>query len=271
MKLSDVRREDVIAWRNGLRKGRQPRSTNRQVRAVTAALNWAVGDGGFSGNREAWRLTSLTDDNEHASPLFLTAEQRARLIAAAAPHVAAFLEGLGHLGARPSELARATVADLDLKGATVTLWSRKGRNAKKRTRATILSPKGLEFFRAQACDKLRKAPLIANAAAGHFTDQEWCAGIELAIEAVNDAAVKANNPAHRIPKGASAYSFRHSRISELLQLHHIDPLTVCQQLGTSVQMLQKYYFKFIESNMRERLRMLDEADAEPAHGAGTAS
>jgi integrase len=261
MKLEDVRREDLIDWRNGLRKGRAPRSVNRQVRAVTAALNWAVTEGGFSGNRDAWRLGALSDESEHASPVFLTPDQRERLIAAAVPHVAAFLEGLSHLGARPSELARTTVADFDPRGASVTLWSRKGRNAKKRTRATVLSSKGLEFFRAQARGKLPRAPLIANEKGEHFTDQQWCAGIERAITAVNDAADKKKTPALRIPKGVSAYSFRHSRISELLQLYAVDPLTVCQQVGTSVQMLQLHYFKFIESNMRERLDKLSQPDA----------
>jgi integrase len=261
MKLADVCRDDLTDWRKTLRKGRSPRSINRQVRAVTAALNWATTEGGFSGNRDAWRLAALNDDSEHASPIFLTAEQRARLIAAAAPHVASFLEGLSHLGARPSELARATVADFDARGSSVTLWSRKGRNAKKRTRATVLSSKGLEFFRAQARGKLPKAPLIANASGEHFIDQQWCAGIERAIIAVNNAADIEKNPAHRIPKGASAYSFRHSRISELLQLYAIDPLTVAQQTGTSVQMLQLHYFRFIESNMRERLNRLEQANA----------
>ena len=253
MKIEDVRRDDIADWRRGLRKGRANRSVNRQVRAVTAALNWAVSDGGFSGNREAWRLSSLQDDSEHTSPVFLSADERGRLIGAASAPLSSFLEGLSHLGARPGELARATVADFDTKGGTVTLWSRKGRNAKKRTRATVLSAKGLDFFRAQARGKLPKAPLIGNETAEHWTDQQWCAGIERTIAAINKAASEAKKPADRIPKGVSAYSFRHSRISELLQLYAVDPLTVCQQVGTSVQMLQLHYFKFIQSSMREKL------------------
>ena len=253
MTLEDVRREDVIAWRNGLRKGRAPRSVNRQVRAVTAAINWAVSEGGFNGSREVWRMRALEDDAEHASPTFLTADQRTRLIAASPAPLAAFLEGLFHLGARPSELARATVAEFDANGGTVTVWSRKGRNAKKRTRATVLSAKGLEFFKAQARGKLPKAPLIANDAGKHWTDQEWCAAIEKTILAVNQAADKNKKPANRIPHGVSAYSMRHSRISELLQLHGIDALSVAQQCGSSVQMLAKYYFKFISTSMRAKL------------------
>jgi hypothetical protein len=56
-----------------------------------------------------------------------------------------------------------------------------------------------------------------------------------------------------LPQNASAYSFRHSRISEMPQLHGIDPVTVAQQAGTSVAMIEKYYFRFIASAMQARL------------------
>lgn len=250
MKLENARREDFEAWRNGLRKGRQPRSVNRQVRAVVAGLNYAVKDGGHVGNREAWALTHLVDDGEESTPIFLTSEQRDRLIAAASPTVAALLTGFSHTGARPSELAKATAGDFDLKGGTVTLSHRKGRGAKFRSRATQLDDEGIKFFKAQSRGKLPKAPLIANEHGGHFSDQEWCRGIELAIIAANKAAKK---PAQRIPAGASAYSFRHTRISELLQVFGIDPLTTAQQTGTSVAMIEKYYFKFISGSMRDKL------------------
>jgi hypothetical protein len=51
----------------------------------------------------------------------------------------------------------------------------------------------------------------------------------------------------------SAYSFRHSRISELLQIYQVDPLTVCKNVGTSIQMLELHYFKFIKGSMRAKL------------------
>jgi hypothetical protein len=57
----------------------------------------------------------------------------------------------------------------------------------------------------------------------------------------------------RIPADASAYSFRHARISELLQVHGIDPVTVAQQTGTSLRMIEKFYFKFIAPALRDKL------------------
>ena len=58
-----------------------------------------------------------------------------------------------------------------------------------------------------------------------------------------------------------AYAFRHARISELLQVHGIDPITVAIQCGTSVVMIEKVYYKFIPSAMRDKLKKLEAATA----------
>lgn len=59
-----------------------------------------------------------------------------------------------------------------------------------------------------------------------------------------------------IPDGASAYSFRHARISELLQIHSVDPLTVAHQTGTSIAMIERPYMRFIPAALLERLAAL---------------
>jgi integrase len=250
MRLDAVTRDDMEEWRGRLTVGREPRSVNRQVRAVVAALNYAVDNGGYAGNPKAWKLTALSDEGEESTPVFLTAEQRTRIIAASPPALAALLTGFAHLGCRPSELEKAVVADFDATGGTVTLRHKKGRGGKLRVRAVMLTKEGVAFFKEQARGKLPKAPLIATDTGAHWDDQRRCGGIQKAIAAVNSAAKK---PAQKIPAGASAYSFRHSRISELLQVYGIDPLTVAQQTGTSIAMIEKSYFKFIASAMRAKL------------------
>jgi hypothetical protein len=42
-------------------------------------------------------------------------------------------------------------------------------------------------------------------------------------------------------------------------VHAIDPLTVAAQTGTSLAMLEKAYFKFIPSAMREKLAAVRES------------
>ena len=71
MRLENVTKQDVEAWRDRLRQGRKPRSVNRQVRNVVAGLNFAVTQRGHIGNREAWRLVHLVDDGEENVAVFL--------------------------------------------------------------------------------------------------------------------------------------------------------------------------------------------------------
>jgi integrase len=250
MKLEDVSRDDVEAWRDRLRKGRKPRSINRQVRAVVAALNFAVTQRGHVGNREAWELVHLVDDDEENTAIFLTSLQRDRLIAASPKELAALLTGYRHTGARPSELAKTTVADFNAEGGTVTLRHRKGKGAKLRSRAVMLGDDGIEFFRGQARGKLPKAPLISNLDGGHWEAEDWSVAIRAAAIVANETA---KTSAQRLPAGVSAYSFRHARIAELLQVFMVDPLTVAAQCGTSLIMIEKFYYKFISGSMREKL------------------
>jgi integrase len=249
MRLEDVTRDDFEEWRDRLRNGRQPRSVNRQVRSVVAALNCAVEKRGHVGDKAAWSITHLVDDSEADTANFLTSAQRATLFDYAAAELEAYLRGLDHTGARPSELARATVADFDPEGGTVTLRHKKGRTTKWKVRATKLSPQGLAFFAAHAKDKTPAAPLISDETGGHWKKHKWSLGIRSAITAAN----KKEKGENRLPVKVIAYDLRHTRISELLQVYKIDPLTVAAQTGTSLIMIEKTYLKFIPSAMKLEL------------------
>jgi len=252
--LHSLTREDMREWRERLRPGRQARSINRVVRDVQAGLNRALKEGHI-GDRQAWQLDPLMDDIDEGSTaaVFLSPGQRKSLIDAATAPASAFMRGLEFTGARPGELAAATVADFDNKRASLMLSHRKGRPAKLRTRAVVLSPEGAAFFRSQARRKLPTARLFLNPLHRPWERKEWAAEIRAAANTVN---LKARGK-KRIPPGTSAYAFRHSRISELLQVHQIDPLTVALQVGTSMSMLEKYYYKFIPAALREKLAAVD--------------
>lgn len=246
MSLHDLSREDFRQWRNRLRKERQPRSVNRHVRGVVGGLNRAVKEG-FAGSPEAWNLDPLADDTEDTgeTAVFLSPEQRKAIIAACEPSAALFLRGLEITGARPKELAAAKVGDLD--GDMLRLAHRKGRPAKLRVRSVILGD--AKFFKAQAKNKLPAAPLFTDPFGNPWTRHSWAREVRAGI-----AASKL-----KIPPAASAYSFRHSRISELLQTYAVDPLTVAAQTGTSVKMLEQTYYQFIPSEMRAKLQATRES------------
>jgi len=57
--------------------------------------------------------------------------------------------------------------------------------------------------------------------------------------------------AGRSATAAAAYRAA-ERISELLQLYGINPLTVAQQTGTSLAMIEKACFRFIPSAMKDK-------------------
>jgi integrase len=265
--LESATRDDFEEWRERLRqdktgKPRQPRSINRHVRAVVAALNRAHALG-HVGKPEAWQLTRLADDREDDgdTAVFLDPAQRKSIIGTADSYLADFLRGLEHTGARPKELAAARAGDFD--GAQVRLQHRKGRPAKLRTRYVVLDVEGVKFFTAMAAGKLPGAFLFTQDGQGQWTNHEWARRFQAAVAVVNaNAKGKARIPIANKAKGqpgASAYSFRHARISELLQVHGIDPLTVGAQTGTSLAMIEKTYFKFIPSAMLEKLAQVREA------------
>ena len=252
--LEAATRDDFEEWRERLTKGRQPRSVNRYVRQVMAGLNRAV-ELGHIGNPAAWKLKPLQDDVEEdgETAVFLDPNQRKSLVEAATPAAAAFLRGLELTGARPSELAGSTVHDFD--GETLRLKHRKGKSSKLRVRQVVLSVEGARFFSAQAADKLPAAPIFTEGGAQPWRRGNWAYELREAAKRVNEKA----RGKDRIPAGVGAYAFRHARISELLQIHGVDPLTVAAQTGTSLAMIEKAYLRFIPSAMREKLAGVKEA------------
>ena len=249
--LEDATRRDFEAWRDRLRQGIKVRSCNRYTRQIIAGLNYAHGELGYVGSPACWALKPLVDDaEEESAAVFLDADQRKALIGAADSNTAAFLQGLEATGARPGELALAKVSDFD--GKSIRLASHKGKASKRRTRRTILDERGRTFFAAQAKDKLPSAWLFTEDGTTPWARHSWARQIRLAVTAAN----KELKGAARIPPNTTAYAFRHSRASELLQMFGIDPVTVATQLGTGLTMLQRHYHRFIEPAMAEKLSAL---------------
>ena len=249
--LEAVTRDDFLEWRDRLLEGRQPRTVNRHARSVRAALNQAV-ELGYLGNPAAWRLKALSDDVDESgeTAVFLDATQRTAVIAAASPAAGRFFRGLELTGARPKELAATVVADFG--GQRLRLAHRKGRPVKLRPRHVVLGAEAIEFLKEQSADKLPPAPLFTEDGETPWRRHVWAREMRAAIAKHNEQA-RGNK---RISTDASAYSFRHARISELLQIYGVDPLTVAAQTGTSVAMIEKAYPRFIPSAMQEKLAAL---------------
>jgi integrase len=249
LELETATKDDFLDWRSRIEPNRLPRTVNRYVRTVQAGLNRAH-ELGHLGSPAVWRMQSLTDDDESETAIFLTALQRKQLKDAAKSEAAAFLQGLEISGGRPGELAAARGADFD--GKRLKLSHRKGRPPKLRSRSVVLDEEGVKFFTLQAQGKPPTAYLFTTPKGKPWRRDEWADAVRAAIAAHNKEATGETI----IPTQASAYSFRHARISELLQLYAVDPITVAAQTGTSVRMIERTYFKFIESAMLRRLATL---------------
>jgi integrase len=244
--LEAVTLDDFLEWRDGLKGNRSGRTIDRLVRAVVAGLNRANRIG-HVGNPSAWRLESLPDEKGEDTAIFLSSAQRTGLLSKAEERARAFFHGLELTGARPGELANAVVSDFD--GERLRLAHRKGRPPKLRVRYVVLEPCAVELLKRQVEGRRPEMPLFTEDGTRKWRRHIWAEACRNAIAAHN----KDCDPEIRIPAGASAYCFRHARISELLQVFGFDPITVAQQTGTSLQMIEKAYFRFIPTEMSKKL------------------
>lgn len=234
IKLDRLTRDDVIAWRDALVTETRTKATaNRVLRSFKAALSKAA-KMGYSCDPFAWQSVEPFAGADRSRELFLTKKQRNALVAKASPEIATFVTGLIHTGARPGELARATVADFDPKQRNVTLRTGKGRDAKIKTRHVPLTPAALKLFKAAAKSKLPTAPLLADPQGGEWHRVALSRGIRAAAKAA------------KLPENVVAYNIRHAVISEWLSAG-IDAFTVAQLCGTSVAMIERFYGKFVKA------------------------
>lgn len=116
----------------------------------------------------------------------------------------------------------------------------------------VLDEEGVTFFKSQARGKGPADRLFTAAEGQPLGRDQWAQEVPTAICAHTESAQREL----RVPRGASASGFRHARISELLQIYGVDPLTVAAQTGTSLRMIERTYFKFVPSAMLEKLASL---------------
>ncbi|MCE7901883.1 MAG: hypothetical protein DYH20_04300 [Gammaproteobacteria bacterium PRO9] len=243
LKLDRLLRDDVIDWRDSLVKAGRSRSTaNRNLRTFKAALSKAV-KMGWSGDPFAWQSVEAFAGADRSRGLFLTKAQRTALVDHAAPEIADFLATLIHTGARPGEIAGATVADFDARQGTLTLRTGKGRDAKIKTRYVPLTPPALAILKRAAKGRPADAPLLVDGQGGSWHRVAVSRGIRAAAAA---ARATKGPKAAKPPATVVAYNIRHAVISEWLSAG-IDAFTVAQICGTSVAMIEKFYGKFIKA------------------------
>lgn len=212
--------------RSGARRGerRSDSTLNRDMTCFRAALNLAYVDGLLTTDF-AWRSKLRPIKNaDQRRELYLDRPQRLKFIEKAPPDLAAFLRGLCQLPLRPGALAKLKAGDFEKRLKALKI----GQDKSGKDRRIKLPDVTAEFFEEASKDKLPSAPLLSRADGKAWNKDAWKGPIK-------DAAAAA-----KLPTGTTAYTLRHSVISDLVH-DGLDLLTVAQISGTSVAMIERHY------------------------------
>lgn len=211
---------------SGSRRGatRTASTLNRDMSCLRAALNLAFLDGLVTSDF-AWRskLRPIKDADRRRET-YLDKEQRRRFIGNADPDLALFLRGLALLPLRPGALAALTVADFNRRLGVLKV----GHDKAGRDRKIKLPKATAELFDEATKDRPATAPIFARADGRAWDKDGW------------KWPVKAAARAAKLADGTTAYTLRHSTITDLVH-DGLDLLTVAQISGTSVKMIEQHY------------------------------
>lgn len=241
LRVARLTKDDLERWRVGLLKPNTPDdpdarrrsqdSANRLFNVLRAGLNHAFADAAnHLPSDTAWRRIKKYKNVGRSRQDFFDAGQVRLLIAKAATFdktFATLIEGAFLTGARYRELGVLNVGDFNAREGQLTIPE-----CKTKLRVTTLSAEGVAFFKRQTAGRPAKAPLFPRLDGGRWT-------ADLQKRPFKRAAALAE-----LPESASFYTLRHTHIS--LAIDAGQPLILlAENVGTSVEMIQKHYFKMI--------------------------
>ena len=233
--LAKLTPAQLEAWRKALRdlptrsggnrgERRSDSTLNRDMTCFRAALNLAYLDGLLTTDY-AWRSKLRPIKNaDQRRELYLDRAQRLRFIEKAPADLAAFLRGLCQLPLRPGALAKLKAGDFERRLMVLKI----GQDKSGKDRRIKLPEVTAAHFEAAAKGKLPTAPLLSRGDGRAWNKDAWKWPIKAAVETA------------KLPAGTTAYTLRHSVISDLVH-DGLDLLTVAQISGTSVAMIERHY------------------------------
>ena len=255
VKLDKLRRHHLKAWRKRLEqapafltrskkgekrwKERAKSTVNRDMVPLRAALGMVLMSGAPNTEaawQEALRPFKGADKRRE---LYLDRDERRKLIEATGEEARPFVRALCLLPLRPGALAGLTVRDFDKRTRSLTIGKDKNDNPRQISLPQVIA----DFFADQVEDKLPAAPIFARAGGEAWNKDAWKYPIKEAVKAAG------------VPVAASAYTLRHSVITDLIRAR-LPILTVAQLSGTSVAMIEKHYGHLVRDDAEEALAAL---------------
>jgi integrase len=238
---------ELSAWRDGLlRDGMKPATMVRLGRAVKAALNLAARRDHRITNRNAWGdgFSGLSENFASRNIQRFDDQQVREIIAASYaldPNFGAYAEVAAETGARPSQISRLVVGDLqDGTNPRLTMpTSRKGRG-RRSSRYPVPITK-------QLADKLASIVSAGNNSVGRAPHDPLLTrpdGRRWQETDLGDYARMFEKVAGRLGLKATFYALRHSAIVRSL-LVGVPVRIVATSADTSTEMIERTYSAFI--------------------------
>lgn len=252
VKLDKLRRHHLLAWRKRLEqapaivsrsktddvrtKERAKSTVNRDMVPLRAALRRVL-QSGAPNTDAAWQEALRPFKGaEKRRDLYLDQDERRKLVKACSKEAQPFVRALCMLPLRPGALAGLTVADYDKRTRSLTIG--KDKNGQPRQICVLQSI--ADFLTAQSRSKLPAAPIFSRVDGRAWDKDSWKHPINAAAKAA------------KLPAAVSAYTLRHSVITDLVRAG-LPVLTVAQLSGTSVAMIERHYGHLVRDDAEEAL------------------
>ena len=240
-------------WRDGLLDGRKASSVNRTCKAIKAALNLAAANDPRVTNAAVWRQALAGLPDAHTARHVGLSEPEVRKLVKAAyavgPWLGRWAEVAATTGARPSQIARLDVGDLQDERADPRLMmpsSKKGKGHKRIERRPVPIPAALALkLRQAAAQRPPSAPLLPKQEGGRCVNNDH-------VRPFGEAAARAGLA------GVTAYALRHSSIIRQL-LRGVPVRVVAAGHDTSIVMIERNYAAHVldHSDAVSRAALLD--------------
>lgn len=240
VKLGKLRRRHVKEWRGRLEalpslvsrrkegelrvRVRASSTVNRDMAVLRAALAKVLSPGAPNSDA-AWQeaLKPIPNANGRRT-LYLDRAQRRNLVKNIDAEAAPFVRALCLLPLRPGALAALNARDFDKRTAELTI----GKDKTGKPRRIQLPSEAAKLLAAQVTNKLPTAPLFMRANGKAWNKDSWKLPIAAAVAAA------------KLPREATAYTLRHSTITDLVSAG-LPLLTIAQISGTSAEMIERHY------------------------------
>ncbi|WP_341711046.1 tyrosine-type recombinase/integrase [Erythrobacter sp.] len=254
-KLSKLRRRHLSDWRKRLedapalisrsKKGdkrfkvRSAATINRDMVPLRAAL-WRVLAPGAPRSDAAWQeALKPIKGADRRRDLYLDKQERRRLLAELDADIEPFVRALCLLPLRPGALAALNVSGFEERTRTLTIGSDKNGVPRQ-----IAVPDSIaSFLREQSKSKLPSAWLFTRSNGVPWSKDTWKGPIKKAVLSAG------------LPTKASAYTLRHSVITDLVR-GGLPILTIAQLADTSVAMIERHYGHLVRNDAEEALAQL---------------